>query len=469
MLEGHAEGEPVGTTVAATPVLSARRVPELLTVPIAAQRLEAELGGWVDQLSDQSCLVVSEAGAPLFAHNPDLPLPGASTQKIVTTSAALLANDPDSQFETVAASSAPPADGVLAGDLYVIGGGDPLLTSDDYLNQVRRGEERLHDVDELADAIVDAGITHIQGSVIGDESRYDDNRFHSAWPDRFRSQNQIGPVSALNVNDGFGDFPADWGGLESKVPATDPAANAASVITDLLVQRGVTVDGPAQSGVAPEGAEPVASVASALLQDITTQALMDSDNDTAEMLFKELGYESQGVGTWEAGVAATETTLTEAGVSLDGLEIVDGSGLSHENRLSCTLLVDLLTHPDTGSLVVDGLAVGGESGTLAGRWNGTDAEGRVLGKTGTLRNVSALAGQVLPVDGGTLTYAFVTTVPEPGELPYEQTELFEPLGEILVDHSAGVDVAALLPEGYPADEPAAAEDAAAAAAEEATE
>jgi serine-type D-Ala-D-Ala carboxypeptidase/endopeptidase (penicillin-binding protein 4) len=152
----------------------------------------------------------------------------------------------------------------------------------------------------------------------------------------------------------------------------------------------------------------------------------------------------------ELTAAATQILpFAGAGVSLEGLDIVDGSGLSEQNRLSCNMLVDLLTHPETGPMVVDGLAVGGESGTLKNRWNGTEAEGRVLGKTGSLRNVSALAGQVLPTDGGTLTYAYVATVPEPGQLTLEETELFEPLGEILVDHSAGVDPALLLPDGYP--------------------
>lgn len=453
MLDDHAEAEPVGTTAAEALVLSPRRVPELLIRPRAEQRLAGELDSWVTQLPSDSCLVVGEPGTPLFEHNPDLPLPGASTQKIVTTTAALLAGDPDSSFETVAASTAAPADGVLAGDLYLIGGGDPLLTSDGYMNQVRRGAENLRNVGVLAEEIADAGITHIQGSVIGDESRYDAERFHEAWPDRFRGQNQIGPVSALNVNDGFSEFPAQWAGLESKVPATDPAANAAAVITEELANRGITVDGAPTSGSAPEDAEPVASLESPPLRDITSQALMDSDNDTAEMLFKELGLEQEGTGSWEAGAKATTDILTDAGIDLEGLQIVDGSGLSEQDRLSCALLVELLTYPETGAMVVDGLAVGGESGTLADRWNGTAADGRILGKTGTLRNVSALAGQVMPTAGGTLTYAFVTTVPEPGQLTTDQTEMFEPLGEILVAHSAGVDVADLLPAGYPSDEP----------------
>jgi D-alanyl-D-alanine carboxypeptidase/D-alanyl-D-alanine-endopeptidase (penicillin-binding protein 4) len=310
-------------------------------------------------------------------------------------------------------------------------------------------------VGELADAIAAAGITRIQGSVIGDETRYDTERFHPAWPDRFRGQNQIGPVSALNVNDGFAEYPAEWGGLQSKVQATDPAANAARVITDLLAERGVTVDGAPQSGIAPDDVTQVASVESSPLSDITTQALMDSDNDTAEMLFKELGLDEQGSGTWDTGVTAATEILTEAGVSLDGLEIVDGSGLSEQDRLSCNLLVDLLTRPDTGPTVVDGLAVAGESGTLEDRWNGTEVEGRLRGKTGTLRNVSALAGQVTSGDAGTLTYAYVATVPEPEQLTLEQTELFEPLGNVLVeDYSVGVELAAILPEGYPGDDAA---------------
>lgn len=197
--QGAGVGEDTGATRTETPVLSARRAPELLTRPLVEQNLVNELGDWVDRSPEASCAVVSQGNAVMFDHNGDLAVPGASTQKIVTAVAALMTFGPDHRFETVAAGSDDVRDRVLAGDLYIVGGGDPLLTSEAYRNQLSRGTERLSDVADLADEIAATGVTHIQGSVIGDDSRYDDDRFHPAWPERFREQNQAGPISALNI------------------------------------------------------------------------------------------------------------------------------------------------------------------------------------------------------------------------------------------------------------------------------
>ncbi|HEX6569774.1 MAG TPA: D-alanyl-D-alanine carboxypeptidase, partial [Acidimicrobiales bacterium] len=134
----------------------------------------------------------------------------------------------------------------------------------------------------------------------------------------------------------------------------------------------------------------------------------------------------------------------DAEVPLDGVQVVDGSGLTIDNRLTCRTLVDLLTREGSGPVVRDGLAVAGETGTLADRWRGTEVAGRMRAKTGSLRNVTALAGEVEPVRGGALTFAYVANVPDPGEVTLEDVHLAE-LPEILVDYPRGVDVAALAP------------------------
>lgn len=450
MLADSPNASALGSTSPETPVLSARRAPEVLTGPVAERRIAPELETWVAEAPADTCLVVEGSGSTLFTHNGDLPVPGASLQKIVTGTAALISQGADSRFETVAAATADVGEGgVLAGDLYVIGGGDPLLSTAGYGNQLQRGGELLHDLEKLADAIQDAGVTNIQGSVIGDESRYDTARYHPAWPERFRGQNQIGPISALNVNDGFSDFPAEYGGLASMVQSDDPAANAARVVTDLLGQRGITVDGPSRTGEAPENVTPVATLPSPPLSDIVAETLTNSDNDTAEMLFKEIGLQVEDDGSWDSGAVGVTDVLTEAGIPMEGIQVVDGSGLSSENRMTCELIVDLLTHPEAGQHIVQGLAVAGETGTLEDRFAGTEVAGRLRGKTGTLQNVSALSGQVTPLEGGALTFAYITTVPDPGQIPWEQIDRIDRLPEILVNHSDGIDLEQLLPAGHP--------------------
>jgi serine-type D-Ala-D-Ala carboxypeptidase/endopeptidase (penicillin-binding protein 4) len=124
--------------------------------------------------------------------------------------------------------------------------------------------------------------------------------------------------------------------------------------------------------------------------------------------------------------------------------VADGSGLTIENRLTCGTLVDVLTLEVTGPVVRDGLAVAGETGTLADRWKGTEVAGRLRGKTGTLRNVTALAGEVEPTQGGALTFAYVANVPDPGEVTAGGVGI-DDLAQILVRYPRGVDMAALEP------------------------
>lgn len=438
-----------------TPVLSARRAPEVIAAPVADRRLVADLQAWVAQSRSDACLVVEAGDDTLFAHNPTTPLAGASSQKLVTATALLLALGPDERLETEVAAAAPLAAGVVAGDLYVVGGGDPLLATPGYDATMvgNRGGFLTVDPAAIADAIAAAGVTRIEGRVVGDDTRYDSVRYHPAWPSRFRAQSVIGPVSALNVNDGFG-FYLDDGQGPGAGATLEPAANAAAIITQLLRLRGITVAGEASVGDAPDGLAPVATVPSATVREIVAEMLTDSDNDTAEMALKEVGLDEAGSGTWEAGAAAATQLLAEAGVAMDGVQIVDGSGLSDTNRLSCQLLVDLLTRPDTGPVLVEGLAVAGETGTLAGRWEGTPLEGRLRAKTGTLNNVTALSGRVDPLQGGTLTFSYVLNVPAPQTVELADIERQEGLADILVNYPRGVDVAALQPAALPAEAPA---------------
>jgi D-alanyl-D-alanine carboxypeptidase/D-alanyl-D-alanine-endopeptidase (penicillin-binding protein 4) len=136
--------------------------------------------------------------------------------------------------------------------------------------------------------------------------------------------------------------------------------------------------------------------------------------------------------------------LSDAGVPLDGVTLVDGSGLSNQGRLTCRTLTDLLTRPETGTVIRDGLAVAGETGTLAEWWRGTPVAGRLQAKTGSLRNVTALAGEVDPQSGGTVTFAYVANVPEPGLLDPGDVNM-NGLADILVSYPGGVDLAALEP------------------------
>jgi serine-type D-Ala-D-Ala carboxypeptidase/endopeptidase (penicillin-binding protein 4) len=445
VLDADQEAEAVGIDqVVATPVLSARRAPEVIAAPVAERRLGEDLQAWLASSPTNTCLVVASDGRDVFHHNPTVPVTGASTQKLLTATGLLLALGPDATFTTEAVAAAVPAGGVVAGDLFVVGGGpSDLGTADWPLMSPGTRQRVVHDVDGLVDAIAAAGVTRIEGSVVGDGTRYDDQRYQTSLAPRLIDQDQVGPVGGLMVNDGFAGFSPSRTTTDT-VPAADPAADTARVVTERLQARGVTVVGSPRAGRAPEGAAPVASLSSPPLSQIVAEMLTTSDNETAEAAMKEIGVATSGQGTWAAGAAGLTSLLGEAGVPLDGVRIVDGSGLTVEDQLTCGTLVDVLTLEGSGPVVRAGLAVAGETGTLAERWQGTEVAGRLRAKTGTLRNVTALAGEVEATQGGALTFAYVANVPDPGEVTSGQVGIDE-LAQILVAYPRGVDMAALAP------------------------
>lgn len=196
----------------------------------------------------------------------------------------------------------------------------------------------------------------------------------------------------------------DLGDPEVRVElASDPVNHAAAELRRLLVDRDVEVAGEATVG---RGQEPVvarlAAVPSPPLQELLRFTVQRSDNHLADTLFRLAGRVRTGEGTWSGGARALEQTLVRFGVDPTGAVFADGSGLSREDRLTARQLVDLdraLTgDPRFSAAWRDLQAVTGESGTLRRRLVDTTASGRFLGKTGTLRDVTALSGQVVATD-----------------------------------------------------------------------
>jgi D-alanyl-D-alanine carboxypeptidase/D-alanyl-D-alanine-endopeptidase (penicillin-binding protein 4) len=166
----------------------------------------------------------------------------------------------------------------------------------------------------------------------------------------------------------------------------------------------VSVDGTA-TGVAPAAARVVATVESAPLTDLLADLLTWSDNTSAELLLKAMGN-----GTTAGGLAVVRDRLAAWGVS--GVALADGSGLARTNVATCAGLVQVLARLGATSPVVQGLAVAGRTGTLAGApFAGTPAEGVLRAKTGTLTEVKALAGAYLPAGVAPIDVALVVLGP----------------------------------------------------------
>lgn len=376
----------------ATPLVSPRRVPGAVVDAAGAQRLGGELDAIVGRTGGSGCYAVTPGAggaAPVSAARATEGMIPASTLKLLTAAAVLEVLGPDRRLTTeVVAGEAPDGDGSVP-RLFLVGGGDPLLSTPD--GAARREAEPwtrgqpTTSLATLADRLVRAGVRSVPGGIAADDSRHDTLRWLPSWPSRYGTD--IGPLGALTVD---GGRPGGTG-----APVDDPALLAASELRALLAARGVQV-GPVSRGTAPRGAPVVASVGSASMTRVVGEMLAASDNLAAEMLTREMAVHDRRPGTTAEGVAVTRRTLARLGVPVDGLVMVDGSGLSRENRVTCDQLsatLALSARPRTAALAA-GLAVAGERGTLVARFRGTPLEGRLRAKTGTLAGVAGLAGVV---------------------------------------------------------------------------
>lgn len=418
-------------------------------VPAQPDPLTVGLDGVVQLSAPDTCLAVAIDGQVVYRHAADHPMVPASTLKLFTATAALARLGDDHRFRTVVTGGVP-ASGVVAGDLTLVGGGDPLLVTNAY-RQARHlpADQPLTSLDHLADLVKAAGVTRVTGRIVGDERRYDTLRSVPTWPDRYLREQQIGPMSALSVDDGFVlQAPADPGGPVRRLPSADPALDAARTFTALLRARGITVQGEPAVGTAPAGGPELTAVESAPLSAIVTDMLHHSDNGTAELLTKELGHTTGQPGTTAVGTLVTAGRLAELGVPLKGVEFTDGSGLDPGNHVTCDALVAVLDRSGgIDSPVGAGLPVAGESGTLQRRFVGTAAAGRLRAKTGSLNQVTSLAGFVALDGGGTATFAYVSNGPKTAEVYRGQDLLGDLLGQYVRPCAAAVDAAVVAPVG----------------------
>jgi D-alanyl-D-alanine carboxypeptidase/D-alanyl-D-alanine-endopeptidase (penicillin-binding protein 4) len=123
--------------------------------------------------------------------------------------------------------------------------------------------------------------------------------------------------------------------------------------------------------------------------------LRSSDNHTAEMLTLELGRRVEGDGSTAAGLRAVTQVDQGLGITSAGLNLLDGSGLAHDNRATCDALLGAVDRGESNpqlNAIAQGLPVAGLSGTLVNRWAGTPLQGHLAAKTGSISGVVSMAG-----------------------------------------------------------------------------
>jgi serine-type D-Ala-D-Ala carboxypeptidase/endopeptidase (penicillin-binding protein 4) len=327
----------------------------------------------VSPAASAAAVVDLSTGQAVFSRNASLPLLPASNEKLAVTYAALTALGPAFQIETDVLGEGAQAGSAWQGDLVLKGYGDPTLSSSDLA--------------ELAQEVRADGITSVTGRVLGDATWFDALQTAPGWKASFYID-ESPPLSALIVDRGR---VGSW-------TSHEPPLSAAQLFRKALLRAGVRVAGAAQLGAADGQAVPLASVESPALSALVRWMDRVSDNFTAEMLLKELGAVQAGSGTTAGGLGVVAGLLTQAGVPMDGVRLVDGSGLSLLDRMTTNTLVSLLTvmwnDPEVRLELLASLPVAGRTGTLHDRMRHGAATGVVLAKTGSTDNASALSGFV---------------------------------------------------------------------------
>jgi D-alanyl-D-alanine carboxypeptidase/D-alanyl-D-alanine-endopeptidase (penicillin-binding protein 4) len=323
-------------------------------------------GAWVYDLSRSRVV---------YRHNKLIPYRPASNEKLTVAVTALdrLGVRFRMRTDVLGQGFRDAATGVWHGRLVLKGYGDPRL-----------GYAGLQ---VLARRIKRAGITKVTGRILGDESYFDSKRTAPGWKASFYKV-ESPPLSALVVDRAH----------VGKRMWDEPARAAAYLFRRALRRAGVAAPGSIGKGVARPGAKLLARRKSSYLKRIVRRMDRFSDNFSAEMLLKQLGKQFRDRGTTAAGAAVVRSTLRRHGVTMDGVRIVDGSGLSLYDRLTARAIGELLiwatSDADFGDEFVASLPVAGVNGTLADRLKRLPAYRHVFAKTGTTDPASALSGYV---------------------------------------------------------------------------
>ncbi|WP_268244842.1 D-alanyl-D-alanine carboxypeptidase/D-alanyl-D-alanine endopeptidase [Pilimelia anulata] len=406
--------------------------------------LDAVLGGAGIGGAVGVSVVDLDGGAVLYDRRAAAPLIPASTMKLVTALAVLSARGPAYRIATRAVAGERP------GDVVLVGGGDPTLSADGagtYPFAAR--------LDRLAARVRAALGGRRPSRVLVDTSLFTGPVFGTGWDSDIPTGGSGGAVTALMINAGRahpGDeaptprhptpdlaagraFAALLGAgtvARGTAPAPPPAGAAARRAAadptaadpagpdpaDPTAAEPPATGGVAPGATAPSGTPPAPGtvlgwVESPPLQRLVDVMLADSENIVAETLARQVALARQEPASFAGAATATGAVLADLGLSGAGRTLSDGSGLSRRNLLSAELLTGVIAaagEKPTLAGLYDGLPVGAWSGTLQRRFRAADGSARpgwgvVRAKTGTLRDVNAMAGVVTTASGRTLAFA----------------------------------------------------------------
>ncbi|MDT7580606.1 MAG: hypothetical protein QOK35_1870 [Pseudonocardiales bacterium] len=396
----------------ATRVAIAAPIPKLGPLAVTAPTATAAgVGAALDPLAaarglgDFTGVVTDPAtGAVLWDHTGGTPLVPGSTAKLLTTAAALLTLDQTDRLATKVVAGPDP------GTVVLVGGGDPTLTA------LPAGKQGVYPdpsrLTALADAVRKAAKAPVT-RVLVDTGRYQGATLQSSWEPSDVPGGFVAPIEPVMLDGGRADPSAQDGPR-----VADPALTAGRALAGLLGADTATV----AKGTATPDATVLGTVVSAPISDLVEHTIRTSDNVLAEVLSREVAIERDGDPSFSGAASETLAALAQAGFDVSGAKMVDGSGLSTDDRIPAKLLGAVLAsaaapaqNPTDAQIlrpIIAGLPVAGGDGTLDDRFGAATpaAAGRgvVRAKTGTLTGVSSLAGITTDADGRLLVFAFMS-------------------------------------------------------------
>jgi serine-type D-Ala-D-Ala carboxypeptidase/endopeptidase (penicillin-binding protein 4) len=364
------------------------------------------------------------SGRVLFAQAATAPATPASSAKVATAVAALSVLGPGARFTTRVVRGPAP------GSIVLVGGGDPTLAAGpvpaaDY--------PRPATLSSLAGRTARSLRAHGQRSVrLGyDISLFTGPLTAPGWTTGYITTGNVSPITALQVDQGRltpAGRPEDADNPGNFRPRSfTPAADAASSFASFLRARGIRVLGPVSATTAPARAATVAAVRSPSLSAIVGWMLRESNNVIAENLARQVALRTGRPGSFAGAAAAVTAAAGRLGVRR-GIHLVDGSGLSPQDRITPLALAQLVRLAGGGRqaalrAAITGMPVAGFSGTLAPGQSvfgnfGAAALGTVQAKTGNLTRVVSLAGIVNDAGGRLLAFAFMADRLPRGQLAH---------------------------------------------------
>ncbi|MDP1677868.1 MAG: D-alanyl-D-alanine carboxypeptidase/D-alanyl-D-alanine-endopeptidase [Bacteroidota bacterium] len=416
-----------------------------------------------------------KTGETIYARNEKKMFMPASNMKLFTSSSAMVALGPNYRYTTRLVTNGEVENGILNGDLIMVGSGDPTISG-----RFDSGKVTIT-FEQWADSLKAIGIQQIKGNIIGDDNCFDDEYYGAGWSADYETDYYAAQISGLSFNDNCVDIRIAPSGtiadicsltvspntryvniinLTSTVAESDsvndiyferkrgtnnifvhgkmsigkkpfiesvtvenPTVYTVMALKEVLESKGISVLGTVVDAddfadtIRYDNSKQLASFTSLPYSEIIKTINKPSQNFYTEQVFRTIGKERFGIGSMDNGRAVAFPILSLWGVDTVRLRYADGSGLSRQDLITPNDIVSILSGMSKENSFLpfyESLPIAGIDGTIKNRMKGTTAQGNVHAKTGSIGYVRSLSGYVTSSDGEQFVFSMIAnhyTVP----------------------------------------------------------